>query len=266
MIPQKIHYCWFGGNPKSDLILTCIKSWKNFCPDYEIIEWNENNWDINYNQYTREAYQAKKWAFVSDVARLDIVYRYGGLYLDTDVELKAFSSKYMQKNGWLVFESLVAINTGLGFAAEAGNPLIEAMLADYQGRSFYKEDGTINLTACPYYNTKVLRKLLPSLIMNDQTQSFDLISILSNSEYQQFACHHSAMSWTDTPREHIVKRHYKDTALKHFLRSPQKIQFIENHFPEPILKLYIWTSYDFLEQGPIWLLKKVVNKVLKKGR
>ena len=76
--------------------------------------------------------------------------------LDTDVELKAFSSKYMQKNGWLVFESLVAINTGLGFAAEAGNPLIKAILADYQGRSFYKENGTINLTACPYYNTKVL--------------------------------------------------------------------------------------------------------------
>ena len=93
--------------------------------------------------------------------------------------------------------------------------------------------------------------------MNDQTQNFDLISILSNSEYQQFACHHGAMSWTDTPREHIVKRHYKDTFLKHFLRSPQKIQFIENHFPESILKLYIWTSYDFLEQGPIWLLKKL---------
>lgn len=105
MIPKKIHYCWFGGNPKSDLILTCIKSWKNFCPDYEIIEWNENNWDINYNQYTREAYQAKKWAFVSDVARLDIVYRYGGLYLDTDVELKAFSSKYMQKTAGLYLKA-----------------------------------------------------------------------------------------------------------------------------------------------------------------
>lgn len=133
MIPRKIHYCWFGGKPKSDLVLRCIDSWKKVCPDYEIIEWNETNWDVTCNSYTREAYQAGKWAFVSDVARLDVIYRYGGLYLDTDVELKSSPQKYMQKNGWLAFESLIAIATGLGFAAEAGNPLIEAMLKDYEG-------------------------------------------------------------------------------------------------------------------------------------
>ena len=265
MIPRTIHYCWFGDNPKSDLVLKCIQSWKKYCPDYQIIEWNEHNWDVTYNQYTQEAYRAKKWAFVADIARLDIIYRYGGLYLDTDVELKSCPENFIPDTSWLAFESLVSIATGLGFAAEAGNPIIGAMLADYQGRSFHKEDGTMNLTACPYYNTKIIRSLLPSLQMNDQTQHFDLISILSNSTYQQFAFHHGAMSWTDTPRDHIICRQYRDTALKRFLRSPKKFQFIEHHFPEPILKLYIWLAYDLLEQGPTWLLKKFIYKSFKKG-
>lgn len=160
----------------------------------------------------------------------------------------------------------IAIGTGLGFAAEAGNPLIEAMLTDYQGRSFYKEDGTVNLTACPYYNTKVLRKLLPSLIMNDQTQSFDLISILSNSEYQQFACHHGAMSWTDAAREHIAERPYKDTRLKRFLRSPQKIQFMEDHFPESIFRFLYLDCLGFFRAESNVAAKKGHNKAFKKGR
>ncbi|MBR4241618.1 MAG: hypothetical protein IKR97_05300, partial [Eubacterium sp.] len=87
MIPKKIHYCWFGGNPLPDSVLKCIESWKHFCPDYEIIQWNEENYDINKFQYAKEAHDAKKWAFVSDLARLDIVYNEGGIYLDTDVEL-----------------------------------------------------------------------------------------------------------------------------------------------------------------------------------
>ena len=89
----------------------------------------------------------------------------------------------------------------------------------------------MNLTACPYYNTKVLRKLLPSLIMNDQTQSFDLISILSNSEYQQFACHHGAMSWTDAAREHIAERPYKDTRLKRFFEITTENSIHGRPFP-----------------------------------
>ena len=84
---KKIHYCWFGGNQKSDLILKCIDSWKKFMPDYEIIEWNESNFDINCNTYVKEAYNSKKWAFVSDYVRLWVIYNFGGIYFDTDVEL-----------------------------------------------------------------------------------------------------------------------------------------------------------------------------------
>ena len=87
MIPKKIHYCWFGRGQKSELILRCIESWKKYCPDYEIIEWNEDNLDISSCDYAREAYEEKKWAFVSDYARLCALKEYGGIYLDTDMQL-----------------------------------------------------------------------------------------------------------------------------------------------------------------------------------
>ena len=85
MINKVIHYCWFGGNPKSDLINRCIESWKKYCPDYEIIEWNEKNFDIDSNKFVKEAYEARKWAYVSDYIRAYAIYNYGGIYLDTDV-------------------------------------------------------------------------------------------------------------------------------------------------------------------------------------
>ena len=87
VIPKIIHYCWFGGNELSELAKKCISSWRKYCPDYEIIEWNESNFDINLCQYVREAYKEKKWAFVSDYARFWILYNFGGIYMDTDVEL-----------------------------------------------------------------------------------------------------------------------------------------------------------------------------------
>ena len=88
MIPKTIHYCWFSCNPKPKLAEKCIKSWKKHCPDYEIIEWNEDNFDLSTAPlYVRQAYEAKKWAFVTDYVRLKLVYDYGGIYMDTDVEL-----------------------------------------------------------------------------------------------------------------------------------------------------------------------------------
>ena len=85
MIPKVIHYCWFGGNPKNEVIEKCIDSWKRYCPDYKIIEWNESNYNIVKHPFMKKAYDAKKWAFVSDYARVDILNQYGGVYLDTDV-------------------------------------------------------------------------------------------------------------------------------------------------------------------------------------
>lgn len=125
MIPKVIHYCWFGGNEKSEIIKQCIASWKKYCPDYEIIEWNESNFDINCCQYVKEAYEAKKWAFVSDYARYKIIYEHGGIYLDTDVELLDNLDKYLIYDTWFPRETQRTFNTGVGFAAIKNNKLIK---------------------------------------------------------------------------------------------------------------------------------------------
>ena len=130
-IPKVIHYCWFGGNPKSKLIENCINSWRKKCPDYEIIEWNESNFDINCCDYVKEAYEAKKWAFVSDFARLKIIYDNGGIYLDTDVELISSLEKFLEYDSYFGFEDSEHINTGLGFGAVKHNPILEVMINDY---------------------------------------------------------------------------------------------------------------------------------------
>ena len=115
-IPKKIHYCWFGKNVKPQSAIKCIESWKKFFPDYEIIEWNETNFDINFNRYAREAYKVKKYAFFTDVARLYIIYKYGGIYFDVDVEvIKSFDDILKNNDVFFGLEDLNYINTGVGF-------------------------------------------------------------------------------------------------------------------------------------------------------
>jgi len=145
MIPKTIHYCWFGGKPLSELARNCIESWKKYCPDYEIIEWNEKNFNIELNDYVKEAYEAKKWAFVSDVARLYVLVNFGGIYMDTDVEvLKPLDNllKYKALSG---FESDTQIPTGL-MACEKQHPMFKEFLDDYNERHFIRDDGSYDLT------------------------------------------------------------------------------------------------------------------------
>ena len=105
MIPKVIHYCWFGRGPLPDLAKTCIASWKKYCPDYEIREWNEDNFDIACCDFAKEAYQEKRWAFVSDYARLKVIFQYGGIYLDTDVELVRSLDPLLEHKCYLATES-----------------------------------------------------------------------------------------------------------------------------------------------------------------
>ena len=158
MIPKKIHYCWFGGNPLPTLTKNCIKSWKKFCPDYEIILWDESNFDISAcPAYVKEAYESKKWAFVSDYVRLKVIYDNGGIYLDTDVELIKRIDHLLENGAFFGFESDGGcVATGLGFGAEKGNQIVEEMMKDYDGVSFIKEDGSFDLTPCPVRNTNTL--------------------------------------------------------------------------------------------------------------
>lgn len=155
VIPKKIHYIWFGKTKKSELILRCINSWAKYMPDYEIIEWNESNYDIHKNQFIEEAYKAKKWAFASDFARFDIIANYGGIYFDTDVELlKPIPVEVLNHNAFTGFESAGKVAPGLVLAAVPKFPLIIEILEEYKAMKFYKneEHKTVNIVVTDLLN------------------------------------------------------------------------------------------------------------------
>ena len=136
MIPKIIHYCWFGGNPLPSAAEKCIESWRRLLPDYEIREWNEQNFDVTSHPYAKMAYEQKRWAYLSDIVRLIVLEREGGFYFDTDVELVRRPDELLQDeqvSAWFGWENSRILNTGLGFAAEAHHPAVKAMLAMYDG-------------------------------------------------------------------------------------------------------------------------------------
>lgn len=157
MIPKTIHYCWFGKNPLPEQYKKYMETWKRYCSDYEIKEWNEDNFDINSSAYCREAYKAKKWAFVSDYARLKVIYECGGIYLDTDVEMvKPITPLVSTGIGFLGFQNAEEANTGLGFAAAPHNACVKKMLDIYELRNFEIGNETYDMTPCPVANTVAL--------------------------------------------------------------------------------------------------------------
>lgn len=166
MIPKVIHYCWFGGKEKPKSVQKCIASWKKNMPDYKIIEWNEDNFDMDIHPYTRFCFDNKKWAFLSDYARLWVVNNNGGLYFDTDVEaLKSFD-ELLENDAFFGFENKDYIASGLGFGAVAHNITVEAMLKEYDNLCSGKEEP--NLIGCPTLNTKALIPL--GLKLNGEKQ------------------------------------------------------------------------------------------------
>lgn len=230
MIPKKIHYCWFGGNPESEAIKECISSWKKYCPDYEIIRWDENNYDINRCKYMADAYKEKKWAFVSDYARLDIIYQEGGIYLDTDVEVIKSFDNLLDEKMFCGFESRdpigikknhpieYSINLGLGYGAEKGHPLLKEMMDLYKNLSFYNKDGSLNLIACPRYQTIVLKR--HGLIANNTTQRLDNFIAFSPEYFcpqsnitdkmlypldNSYSIHHFSVTWA-SPKDLKAKK------------------------------------------------------------
>ena len=140
MIPKVIHYCWFGRGKMPELANKCIESWKKYCPDYRIIEWNEDNFDINCCAYVKEAYESKRFAFVTDYVRLYVMYTYGGIYMDTDVEVVRSLDEFIGHQGFSGFESETQIPTGI-MAGEKGFSLFKELLTYYNNRHFIDENG-----------------------------------------------------------------------------------------------------------------------------
>lgn len=219
MIPKKIHYFWVGGNPKPESVLFCIESWKRYCPDYEIIEWNESNYDFSKNRYMQQAYEAKKWGFVPDYARLDVIYQYGGIYLDTDVEaIRSFDS-VLHNKAFFGFEKTTEkehfVACGLGFGAEAGNTLVREMRDAYEEVAFVQDNGKLNLLPSPQYNTRVLLK--HGLQNQDKDQILDdavvyasdvlcpkmYCSSVTNLTDRTLSIHHYDASWMDGERKRL---------------------------------------------------------------
>ena len=150
MIPKIIHYCWFGHNPKPKLTQKCINSWKKYCPDYEIIEWNEDNYSLSSAPlFVRQAIDAKKWAFATDYIRYQVIYENGGIYLDTDVELIKTLDTFLSYSAYFGFEDEKYIASGLGFGAEQANCFIAELMHIYENIPFIRNDGTYDTRACP---------------------------------------------------------------------------------------------------------------------
>lgn len=206
-IPKKIHYCWIGGTKLPDKYKKCIDSWRKYCPDYEIIEWNESNYDFTKVKYMREAYEAKKWGFVPDYMRLDIIYKYGGIYLDTDVEILRNIDDLLYQDAFSGFDSQLHINIGSGFGAIKNHKLIGEMRDYYLDKSFISEDGNYDLTPCMVHQQNVLchygirlndrlqvikgMTFYPMVVMNER----DMNALLERKEKCTCFKHYGDGSW-----------------------------------------------------------------------
>jgi Capsular polysaccharide synthesis protein len=206
-IDKKIHYCWFGGKEKPNLVKKCLKSWEKNLYDYEIIEWNENNFDIQCNAYVKEAYEQGKFAFVSDYVRVFALYHYGGIYLDTDVEVfKSFNQLLHHDSFWgFEQENYIATST---IGAAKGNKLIKMFLDAYSNRSFIKEDASFDEITNVTTITNILKEL--GLVPNGKYQEiqslgtfypqhyfspFDYINCRKLITKDTYAMHHFYKSW-----------------------------------------------------------------------
>ena len=177
-IPKTIHYCWFGGGEMPEKWKRYQESWKRYCPDYQIIEWNEKNYPIENCDFTRQAYLHKKWSFVSDMARLEILYKYGGIYLDTDVELIRPLDDLLYQPGFVGVEKWGVINSGGGCGAVPGHPIIGEILKERLSVPFEYEDGSLNLESSGYYESKPL--LSHGFKPNNTVQVIDGMTVYSS--------------------------------------------------------------------------------------
>lgn len=227
MIPKVIHYCWFGKKEIPDNLQRCIESWKKVMPDYEIRKWDESNYDINKCDYIKEAYAEKKWAFVSDYARLDICYTYGGIYLDTDVEVVKPFDALLSLDGFcgmeigkhaLPDEANVGLAMGLSKGLEMGRILRD----DYHSLHFKKSDGSLDLTPCPVIQTRTLKKY--GLISNNKTQVINGITVFPTEYFcpmnqytgemnlspNTYSIHHYFGSWNSAAdkKRRELRMHY----------------------------------------------------------
>lgn len=213
-IPKKIHYCWFGNNEKPDIVKKCINSWKENLKDYEIIEWNESNFDININNYVKEAYENEKYAFVSDYARVYILYNIGGIYFDTDVEVFKSLDIFLEEDSFWGFEEKNYIATST-IGAKKGNKLIKQFLDFYEGKSYNEVRENIETSTNVQIVTNIMKAIgfkmdgknqtiegIGSIYSQDYFSPYDYINLIDKRSNNTYTMHHFYKSWL-SPKDRL---------------------------------------------------------------
>lgn len=222
MIPKIIHYCWFGRGEMPKLMKKCVKSWAKFCPGWKVVLWNEDTFDVNSTLWTKQAYEAKKYAFVTDYVRLKALYEMGGVYMDADVELVQPIDCFLEHEAFSGFESVSTVPTGI-IAAQAGQQVIKGWLDYYTDRP-YLIDGRPNMDPNVSFMTADLKAR--GLNMDDSVQNIDgmviypqtffcplsVVEIEKKITKDTHAIHHFTSTWrTDKAKKDFarVKRHQR---------------------------------------------------------
>ena len=200
-IPKIIHYCWFGKNEKPNKVKKCIESWHKYLSDYEFIEWNENNFDINCNDYVKQAYEEKKYAYVSDYARITALYNFGGIYMDTDVLVYKSFNDLLGNTCILGFEEENYIATSF-IACIPKHDLIKEFIDEYENLNFYNNTNSLDLTT----NVKRLTRVLETrgLVRNNKFQYVNDISIYPQEYFSPYDyANHIRKNTDNTYCEHL---------------------------------------------------------------
>ncbi|MBO5620366.1 MAG: hypothetical protein J5959_01905 [Butyrivibrio sp.] len=229
VIPKLIHAIWFSGDPMPELYLRCLESWKKYAPDYEIKIWNMETYKPDQCLFFEQAIEHKNWAFASDYARADLLYRYGGIYMDLDVEMLRPIDDLLYNDAYMSFESLDRIECGSGMGSRPGHPIIKEICESYEKRPYLKEDGTWDNSTCPVRYTQVIEKhglkkdggfqfveditVYPFEVLTGK--SFDTGIIYSSD--LSYTVHHHNGSWIpDTAHKAMNERYNK---IQRFLES-----------------------------------------------
>lgn len=217
IIPKVIHYMWLGKNKIPEALQYCIDSWKKFCPDYEIKQWDESNYDIEKNPYMKQAYERKMYGFVPDYARLDILYNYGGIYLDTDVELKKSLDGMLYQKGFCCVEKWQTINFGGGSGAVKGNRAVGELLKGREELTFIDENNNMNKNTCGYYDTLIMQKY--GYILNGQRQKILDMNIYP---YEYFHPYDYMSAWCDITGHTYGIHHFNGGWLDESMREANR--------------------------------------------
>lgn len=260
-IPKIIHYCWFGGAPKNELIQKCMKSWREYCPDYEVIEWNEGNFDVSMNPYVVEAYEAKKWAFVSDYARIWVLNEFGGIYLDTDVEIKSSMDPFLIHEAFTGFEKEDSPFTAV-FGCKKAHPFTGAILNSYENRHFVREDGSFDMKTNTESVTELLVNCYGIRLDNSLQHTYDGLYIYPNDFFCPKSHSDSVVRVTkNTHAIHWFDGSWMDVDIK---RKHQKLQKWNRIFGERTVSNICGILNCVEKEGIGSYLWKRVRKYVKK--